>query len=196
MEAFIAFVAKYWLGFVLAAMGAGVTALWNKIKDTYKLGKKIRDTRVFEDFKEDIQNVLNDFKKDVVETIEEKENNMLNIIQTKEQVFERALDAEDRAIEAGIKDLTENHKNMYKILENSREISKGYRDLYQQGLLYILRRTYFEDCERLLRPDHVITFDEFKTISEDHQLYNKLGGNHQGDIMFEAIEDKYHHQTL
>ena len=58
------------------------------------------------------------------------------------------------------------------ILENSREVSRNYKDLYQKGLLYILRRSYFEDCEALLNPEHHITFEEFRSISEDHDLYN------------------------
>ena len=182
MEAFIAFIAKYWLNFFLALLGASVTAIIVKVKERYKLGKEIQKT-------------LKDFKEEILETVSINEDNILKLVQQKEERFEKAINKEDQAIAKEIQDSTQNYKEIYKILENSREVSRNYKDLYQKGLLYILRRSYFEDCEALLNPEHHITFEEFRSISEDHDLYNQLGGNHQGDILFEAIEDKYHKQT-
>lgn len=196
MEALWAFIAKYWLGFVLAAMGAGVTALWHKIKATYKLGKQIQDQEVFDNFKTDIQNTLNGFKDDVVKTIEGKEDNMLKIIKGKEKKFEKAIQNDEKLIGSEIDSLNEKHQQHQEILENSRKVSQQYRDLYQKGLLYILKRSYFEDCEKLLDPNHVITYDEFTSISEDHALYKEFGGNGRGDENFELIKSKYHEQTL
>lgn len=195
MEAFVAFIAKYWLNFFLALLGASVTAIIVKVKERYKLGKQIQDQKPFEDLQKEIQKTLKDFKKEILETVSINEDNILKLIQQKEERFETAINKEDRTIAKEIQDSTQNYKEIYKILENSREVSRNYRDLYQKGLLYILRRSYFEDCEALLNPEHHITFEEFRSISEDHDLYNQLGGNHQGDILFEAIEDKYHKQT-
>ena len=62
-----------------------------------------------------------------------------------------------------------------------------------QGLLSVQRRTFKEDCERLLDPNHVITLDEFQQITNDHDIYNALGGNHNGDQLFALIEEKVKH---
>lgn len=35
--------------------------------------------------------------------------------------------------------------------------------------------------KELLKPNHIITYDEFADYSKQHNLYNKLGGNHEGD---------------
>jgi hypothetical protein len=48
----------------------------------------------------------------------------------------------------------------------------------------------------LLDSNHVITYDEFTSISEDHALYKEFGGNGRGDENFELIKSKYHEQTL
>ena len=184
MEALLAFIAKYWLGFILAAAGAGVTAIYNKIKERYRAGKAIEEQKRFDDFKQSMELEFQSLKSEV-----------LDIIQKKEQ----AILKEEAEISCGMKDLQNeiatSHNEIYRILETSREVSRGYRDLYQEGLLYTLRRTFFTDCEELLRSNHVITFEEFKLITEDHDLYNRLGGNHQGDILFKAVEEKYHGQT-
>ena len=51
---------------------------------------------------------------------------------------------------------------------------------------------YFRsECRRLLKKDHVITEEEFNTISVEHAAYKSLGGNHEGDTMFNMIETKY-----
>lgn len=59
-----------------------------------------------------------------------------------------------------------------------------------QGLLSVQRRTFKEDCERLLDPNHIITLDEYQQITNDHDIYNALGGNHNGDQLFALIEEK------
>lgn len=62
-----------------------------------------------------------------------------------------------------------------------------------KGLLSVQRRTFKEDCERLLDPNHIITLDEFQQITNDHDIYNALGGNHNGDQLFALIEEKVKH---
>lgn len=196
MEAIWAIVTKFWLEFLFGLIGAGLVALWNKLKKTYKLGKQMEKKEVFDDFKEDIQNTLNTFKDDMVNTISEKENSMLNIIKTKEETFKQAIEKDEVAIGEEITDLNEKHQYHQEILEKSRKDSQKIRDLYSKGFLYILKRSYFEDCERLLDPEHTITYDEFQAISDDHDLYKEFGGNGRGDSNFELIKSKYHEQTL
>lgn len=63
-----------------------------------------------------------------------------------------------------------------------------------QGLLSVQRRSFKEDCEHLLDPEHVITLDEFQQITNDHDIYNALGGNHTGDQLFKLVEEKAKHR--
>lgn len=47
----------------------------------------------------------------------------------------------------------------------------------KQGLLTIHRKTFLDECYRLLNENHEITLDEFKVINEDYKAYKELGGN-------------------
>lgn len=65
-------------------------------------------------------------------------------------------------------------------------VLKGLR----RGLLSVQGRQFKHDCKKLLAEDHKITFDEFQQINEDHQAYHELGGNHNGDALFELVKKK------
>jgi hypothetical protein len=69
-------------------------------------------------------------------------------------------------------------------------------DTRRKGLLYIMKKSFIGECRKLLAPSHTITFEEFTNISHEHTVYNDLGGNSEGDTIYKAVEDKYHHQTL
>ena len=60
----------------------------------------------------------------------------------------------------------------------------------KRGLLSVQGRQFKADCKRLLAESHVITFDEYQQITEDHQAYHDLGGNHNGDALFELVRKK------
>ena len=184
MEAFIAFVTEYWLTFVFGIIAAAMTGAWAKVKKRYVAGKKAEQDEGLEPF-----------KKQIFDEVQELKEEVLGIVQEKEEKFEQEESNIDNEMKQLHKEIVDSHKEIYHILETSREVSRGYRDLYQEGLLYNMRKEYFKDCKKLLDPDYTITFDDFSQISADHDLYNRLGGNHQGDIYFEAIEDKYHDQT-
>lgn len=180
MEALLTFILKYWLEFVLGGIAVFITAKYKQLKKRYDVGKQQEEAEALEPFKVQIQ----EFKDQVLTTISQKEQEF--------EMEEKHLDEEMKDLH---QELVASQKEIYHILEKSREVSQGYRDLYQEGLLYNMRKDYFKDCKTLLDPEHVITFEEFSLIATDHNLYNRLGGNHQGDIYFQAIEDKYHNQT-
>lgn len=60
----------------------------------------------------------------------------------------------------------------------------------KRGLLSVQGRQFKADCKRLLDPNHVITIEEFQQINEDHEAYHALGGNHNGDAIFELVKKK------
>lgn len=60
----------------------------------------------------------------------------------------------------------------------------------KRGLLSVQGRQFKADCKKLLDPNHVITIEEFQQINEDHEAYHALGGNHNGDAIFELVKKK------
>lgn len=60
----------------------------------------------------------------------------------------------------------------------------------KRGLLSVQGRQFKADCKKLLAEGHIITFDEYQQITEDHQAYHDLGGNHNGDALFELVKKK------
>lgn len=54
----------------------------------------------------------------------------------------------------------------------------------------IQKSDFYDKCHYLLKPDHVITVDEWEDIKEYHKEYNAIGGNSRGDSYFELIQKK------
>lgn len=79
------------------------------------------------------------------------------------------------------------------ITQRHEENKKQDQDIaaIKQGTLALWKKVYFDDCRRLLETGHIITYDEFNHISSEHDIYNQLGGNHEGDEMFANITHKY-----
>ena len=66
----------------------------------------------------------------------------------------------------------------------------GVLQSLKRGLLSVQGRQFKADCKRLLTEDHTITIDEYQQINEDHEAYHALGGNHNGDALFELVKKK------
>lgn len=64
-------------------------------------------------------------------------------------------------------------------------------EVTKKGILSIQGRTFKEDCRKLLDPNHIISLNEFETITMDHNVYNSLGGNHEGDGLYDLVQTKY-----
>lgn len=62
--------------------------------------------------------------------------------------------------------------------------------LIKQGLLSLQGRDFREECYRLLKENHVITLEEYEQVESDHAAYNALGGNHNGDHLYELVKHK------
>lgn len=60
----------------------------------------------------------------------------------------------------------------------------------KKGLLSVQGRQFKADCKKLLATEHIITIEEYQQITEDHQAYHALGGNHNGDALFELVKKK------
>lgn len=90
--------------------------------------------------------------------------------------------------------MTESHeliKQQISRLSDALEKNSANTEAVKDGTLALWRKTYFADARHLLEPDHVITDKEYVKISNEHNVYNKLGGNHDGDEYFKSITIKY-----
>lgn len=82
------------------------------------------------------------------------------------------------------------HKEDIEIYDKMNSIQTELAIL-KSGILGMWGRQFISDCKILLKPDHIITQREWDDISKDHEIYNLLGGNHNGDRLYEDIVAKY-----
>lgn len=59
------------------------------------------------------------------------------------------------------------------------------------GILSIQSKMFYDECRRLLDPNHVITLDEYEQFNKDYEAYKALGGNHRGDILYKSVVVKF-----
>ena len=118
-------------------------------------------------------------------------------------------DHEDEIIKTMEKGLTEHKAQMREdmascsaglmkiVEEKNQELLQADQALHREidgvrdGMLSIQGRNFKNDCHKLLKKDHVIDVKEYEQILADHIVYNKLGGNHEGDALFSMVEAKY-----
>ena len=60
----------------------------------------------------------------------------------------------------------------------------------KNGLLSIQGRAFKTSCKKLLEEGHEITLEEYEEITKDHDAYNSLGGNHNGDQLYRLVRQK------
>ena len=61
------------------------------------------------------------------------------------------------------------------------------------GVLSIQGEKFKALCHDLLNPDHLISQEEYEDCMHEHQVYNSLGGNHDGDAIFKVVVEKSIH---
>ncbi len=82
------------------------------------------------------------------------------------------------------------------IKEGNEQNKKDKEELQEQinivknGVLSIQKKNFEEDCRALLEEGHSITLDEFENLQEEHTTYKSLGGNHDGDTLFDMAIKK------
>lgn len=64
-------------------------------------------------------------------------------------------------------------------------------EVIKDGMLSIQGKTFKQDCRKLLAEDHKISLEEYENLTIDHDVYNKLGGNHEGDSLYDLVTTKY-----
>ena len=64
-------------------------------------------------------------------------------------------------------------------------------DVVKSGILNLQGKTFKQECRKALEEEENISIEEFERIQADHDVYNGLGGNHDGDNLFALVEHKY-----
>lgn len=178
----LVFVQKWWLEFVLAGIGTGLTFT---ARHYFKIAKDVKRQAELEKqsvFKQELTNEVKSLIKDVRDQIR------LEIQQESTQVREEIAEYETNDCER-ITDL-ERRTN---ILEDTLTAVVGSLDIIKEGLLAIQGHEFRNKCRRLLAKDTIL-LDEYEQLESDHMVYNELGGNHKGDSLFDQVKTKYYAQ--
>ena len=109
--------------------------------------------------------------------------------------MEKGLDSHKEQMQ---KDMAACSASLMKIVEDkNQELLDADKKLHSEidtvrdGMLSMQGRNFKNDCHKLLKKDHVIDVKEYEQLLADHIIYNKLGGNHEGDALFSMVEAKY-----
>ena len=148
-----AFLAQYWLEFVLGLIAMGLTF---GIKSHFKW------------------------------TIEKRREENQQLI---EEIAGRI---KSEILEEGKKFQTTSEEADFDMKEEISMLAQDF-NLLKKGILSIQGRQFKEMCRKLLDPEHELTLDEYRQCSNEHEVYNHLGGNHDGDRLFSLIEKKAEH---
>jgi hypothetical protein len=85
-------------------------------------------------------------------------------------------------------DLINQRENAF--TERHSQLCTEIKDL-KDGLLGVYSKSFKEDCECFLsRDSKEVSLDEYKELSDEHDVYNRLGGNHYGDELFAMAKKK------
>ena len=80
------------------------------------------------------------------------------------------------------------------VLKTSMEKITTSINAVSSGVLNMQGNIFKSECKELLQPGIVIEQAQYEKCMSDHNVYNSLGGNHDGDHLFNLVTAKYTHQ--
>ena len=86
--------------------------------------------------------------------------------------------------------LEETQEAILEIVNTKDQEQDKKMDELRAGLLSLQGPLFKERCHNLLEPDHRIEVEELERITRDHEAYKGLGGNHEGDTLFDLVKEK------
>lgn len=179
-SAVLLFIQKWWLEFILGAIGIGITAIARHYQKLVKESKINQDKEKKETFKEELTIEVKQLIKDVREQVHKEIK--LESTQVREEIAEYETNDGERL--ATLERKTAILEDTLTAVASNLEIIKG-------GLLAIQGHEFRGKCRKLLVQE-IITPDEFEQLESDHIAYNSLGGNHKGDSLFNQVKTKYY----
>jgi len=136
--------------------------------------------------------VLTWFIKKYVELYKEsKTNHETSIITTIQDQMDKQYDKTQEQMNQCYNKL---NTKISEFIDESREEDKKMNERVSgicNDILTIEGASFRAECRKLLKKEHIITQDEFNTITLEHDAYNNLGGNHEGDMLFEMVREKH-----
>lgn len=178
--AILLFIQKWWLEFILGAVGLGITAIarhyWKLAKDA----KKNQDKEKKETFKEELTNEVKQLIKDVREQVHQEIKT--ESTQVREEIAEYETNDGEHITTL---------ERKTKILEDTLTAVVSNLEAIKGGLLAVQGHEFRNKCRKLLSQE-IISPDEFEQLESDHTTYNNLGGNHKGDSLFDQVKTKYY----
>lgn len=178
----IAFISKWWLEFVLAAVGTGLGLLCRHYYKLVQKGKAQEAEDKKEAFKAEIKVEVGELLKDVRKSVHQEIQKESS--QVREEIAENETNDCQRI--TGL-------ENRADILEDTLGAVVETLDVIKGGLLAVQGHEFRNKCRKLLRQD-LISYDEYEQLESDHTAYNSLGGNHKGDSLFDQVKTKYYAQ--
>ena len=127
----------------------------------YRLYKKERQRKK--------SNTEERFIKDVKELIEDNNHTIMKVIREEEEHFTH--------VDGQINSQMSQIQNDLSILTD--------------GMLSIQGKQFKDECRSLLKEGHIITLQEYENITHEHDIYNALNGNHEGDNLYALVKVKY-----
>lgn len=82
-----------------------------------------------------------------------------------------------------------------KVLHSQLDNLDAKVDNMSKAILSMQGKQFRETCKELLQDNYVISTEEYLECIKDHDAYNGIGGNHQGDLLFKAVCKKYNSQV-
>lgn len=176
------FLQNWGLELILGGLGAGLGAL---TRHYYKLAKKDRaqqekDKKLL--LKEEVTTEVKALIKEVKEQIR------LEIQQESTQVRKEVAEYETNDAER-----ITNLENRADILEDILSAVADSLEAIKSGLLAVQGHEFREKCRKALRQEGIKP-EEYEQLETDHLAYNRLGGNHKGDSLFDQVKTKYYAQ--
>lgn len=122
--------------------------------------------------KESIQSKKDDFLSGVKEMMANENKQLVNVIDERE----KNLNNEDTRLQNSINHIEDDIQKL------------------TAGMLSIQGKSFKNDCRLLLEDNHHITLAEYESIAHDYRTYKGLGGNSNGDGLFDLVKLKYENQ--
>ncbi len=100
--------------------------------------------------------------------------------ENKEMLAQKAelLNSEDLKLQDAIKKVKDSNENLLK------------------AVLEVQQKQFKNDCKFFLESTETITFEQFENLYNEYKIYQSLGGDESGAVLFELVQEKYSSQMM
>lgn len=133
-------------------------------------------------------------KKYIAMSKTEKENHETAIITTIQKKMDDQYDKTQEQMDACYSRLDNKISDFVKeSQEEDKKINKKI-DSVREGMLSFQGEKFKYSCQKLLTQEQEISLLQYQELMIEHNVYNNLGGNHDGDEMFRLVTIKFNKQ--